>query len=354
MDDVRTQIAGAHEEEIGLLHERSVARRLAAQRLVAAILAGGLLSLALLLTAFIFLRIEIMRRVRVEEELRIHQEDLEILVAERTRELASANCQLKEEIAMRERAEEELRKTMEELARSNRELDQFASIAAHDLQSPLRSVAGFLELLARRYEGKLDEKADGYIARALNGTKRMSALIHDLYAYARAGTQGKAPAPVDLDAMLRGAIDNLRENINENGAVLTWDELPRVEGDDTQLVQLFQNLIANAIKFRKKDTPPSIRVSAEQRRDEWVFGVHDNGIGIEPRFYERVFVMFQRLHSYDAYPGTGLGLALCKRIVERHGGRIWIESRPAEGSSFYFTIPVRRAEADAREAGMAC
>ncbi len=338
MDDIRGKVVQARDEETRMLAVRSAARETAARRLIGAILAGGGLSFALLLATFFLLRKEIIRRTRVETELRRHQEGLEILVEERTHDLADANSRLRAEIAMRERAEEDLRKSMEDLARSNRALDQFASIASHDLQSPLRTVAGFMDLLKTRYAGRLDEKADEYITRAMSGTKRMSGLIHDLYVYSRVGTQGKQFSEVHMGTPLNAAIDNLKEIIDDSNAEISRDELPDVKGDETQLVQLFQNLIANAIKFRKKDAPPRIRISAEQRGGEWVIGVHDNGIGIEPRFYERIFVIFQRLHGSDKYPGTGLGLALCKKIVERHGGRIWVESRPGAGSSFYFTM----------------
>jgi len=339
MDDIRTKVTEARDEETRLLKERFAARGLAAHHLGGAILTGGLLSLALLLTVFYFLKSESIRRLKAEEELRRHQEGLENLVDERTRDLAVANTHLKEEIAMREKAEHTVRKTMEDLARSNRELDQFASIASHDLQSPLRAVAGFVELLKERYGGKLDERADEYITRAVSGTKRMSVLIHDLYVYSRIGTKEKQFSRVKMGALLEGAVDNLKEIIDENEAVITHGTLPEVEGDDTQLIQLFQNLISNAIKFRKKDVPPVIQISAERKEDKWVFCVHDNGIGIEPLYYERIFVIFQRLHTKEEYPGTGLGLALCRKIVERHGGRIWIESRPGEGSDFYFTMP---------------
>ncbi len=338
MDDIRGKVAQARDDETRLLAVRSAARETAARRLIGAILAGGGLSFTLLLATFFLLRKEIIRRIGVETELRRHQEGLEILVEERTRDLADANSRLRAEIAMRERAEEDLRKSMEDLARSNRALDQFASIASHDLQSPLRTVAGFMDLLKTRYAGRLDEKADEYIERAMSGTKRMSGLIHDLYVYSRVGTQGKQLTKVHVGTPLNAAIDNLREIIDDSNAEISRDELPDVKGDETQLIQLFQNLIANAIKFRKNDAPPRIRISAERRGGEWVIGVHDNGIGIEPRFYDRIFVIFQRLHESDKYPGTGLGLALCKKIVERHGGRIWVESRFGEGSSFYFTM----------------
>lgn len=342
MEQIRGKVATATDEETRLLYERFAARRTAARRLIGAVLAGGALSIALLLTAFFFLKGEISMRIKVEGELCRHQEGLEDLVQRRTRDIAETNSRLKTEIAMREQAEEDLKKSMKDLARSNKELDQFASVASHDLQSPLRTVSGFLDLLARNYNEELDEKAHMFIERAVNGTKRMSVLVHDLYVYSRIGTKEKQFSTFNMSILLNGAIDNLKEIVDENKATINSDELPYVEGDDTQLIQLFQNLIGNAIKFRKKDAPLSIRISAERKQDEWVFGVHDNGIGIEPRFYERIFVIFQRLHTSEDYPGTGLGLALCKKIVERHGGRIWIESRPDEGSSFYFTMPVRK------------
>jgi signal transduction histidine kinase len=340
MDTIREKVTEVQDEETRLLKERLSTRGVAARRLIGAIFAGGALSLTLLLIAFLFLKKEIIKRIKVEEELRRHQESLEDIVAGRTRDLAVANSHLKEEIAMRERAEHELRKTMRDLAHSNKELDQFASVASHDLQSPLLTVAGFIELLAKHYKGRFDEKADNYIDHIMNGTRRMSVLIHDLYVYSRIGTKGKQFSKVSMSALLNDAVDNLKDTIDKNKAVITFDVLPEVEGDKTQLIQLFQNLIGNALKFRKKDVHPSIRISVERKQSEWVFGVHDNGIGIESRFYERIFIIFQRLSTVEEYSGTGLGLALCKKIVERHGGRIWVESQPGEGSSFYFTVPM--------------
>jgi signal transduction histidine kinase len=341
-EQIRMKVANAREEEVMLLQERSTARRYASHRLVWAIVAGGSLSITLLLTAFLFLRREIGRRIKVEGELRSHQDGLENLVQKRTRDIVIANSLLTKEVAMRKHAEKDLKKAIEDLARSNKELDQFAAIASHDLQSPLRTVAGFVDILARDYRGKLDEKANEYITRVENGTRRMSGLLHDLYVYSRIGTQGKQLTTVDMAAVLNGAVDNLKEVIDGNTVAITSDELPYVEGDDTQLMQLLQNLIGNAIKFRKKDIAPTIRISVQHRDREWVFGVHDNGIGIAPQFYDRIFEIFQRLHTSEEYPGTGLGLALCKKIVDRHGGRIWIESRPDDGSSFYFTVPASR------------
>ncbi len=244
-------------------------------------------------------------------------------------------------ITQRKLAEEELKKTLAELERSNKELQHFAYAASHDLLEPLRTVASFLQLLSRKYSGKLDEKADKYISFAVDGANRMSVLINDLLTYSRAGTKGKEFAPVNMEEILRQAIANLKMSIEESKAVIDFKELPVLYGDDSQLVQLMQNLISNAIKFRRKGEQPQIRVSAASKGKEWVFGVHDNGIGIDPGFYDRIFTIFQRLHSREEYPGTGIGLAICRKIVERHGGRIWAEAKPGEGSSFYFTMPAR-------------
>jgi PAS domain S-box-containing protein len=253
---------------------------------------------------------DITERKRAEVELVRHREHLEELVFQRT----------------------------EDLARSNRDLEQFAYVASHDLQEPLRAVAGFVGLLRQRYQGKLDEKADSYIHSAVDGATRMQTLIGDLLSYSRVGTQGKAMEPTDTRESLNDALANLHESIEESGAVIQVDPLPTVRADATQLTQLYQNLIANAIKFRS-DKPPEIHVGARRERDAWLFGVRDNGIGIDPQYAERIFMIFQRLHTRKAYPGTGIGLAICKRIVERHGGSIWVESQPGQGATFHFTLP---------------
>ncbi len=215
------------------------------------------------------------------------------------------------------------------------------------MQEPLRAVASCVQLLQKRYEGKLDERANEFIAHAVDGTKRMQALIMDLLAYSRVGTRGHAFEPVNLEETLSDALANLTVAISESGAVITRDPLPTVLGDDTQLGQLWQNLIGNAVKFRAEGRAPQIRVTARRNGDEWTFGVADNGIGIEPQYFERVFRVFQRLHTRTRYAGTGIGLAICKKIVERHGGRIWIESQPEEGSTFYFTLPATQRPAPA-------
>jgi PAS domain S-box-containing protein len=236
------------------------------------------------------------------------------------------------------RAEEALRHVAEELERSNEDLQQFANVASHDLQEPLRMVSGFLKLLEDRYAPQLDDKANEYIGYSVEGATRMSQLITDLLAYSRVGSKGKELRPTDADKALAGAMANLRGSIQEAGATVTHEELPTVKADSTQVMQLFQNLIGNAIKFRSPDRPCQVHISAKQSEGQWVFAVRDNGIGIPPEQSERVFVIFQRLHGREKYPGTGIGLAICKKIVERHGGRIWVGSSPGEGSTFCFTI----------------
>jgi light-regulated signal transduction histidine kinase (bacteriophytochrome) len=243
------------------------------------------------------------------------------------------------DITARKEAEEGLRQAKEELERSNAELEQFAYIASHDLQEPLRMVSSYTQLLARRYQGKLDADADDFIGFAVDGANRMQRLIQDLLTYSRVNTRGRPFAPTDCNEVLAQVKLNLSLAIEENGATIRYDKLPTILADDGQLIQLFQNLIGNAIKFHGEE-PPRIEVSARQTEGEWLFSVADNGIGMEPQYHERIFVIFQRLHGRSSYPGTGIGLAVSKRIVGRHGGRIWVESAPGEGSTFYFTIPV--------------
>ena len=234
------------------------------------------------------------------------------------------------------------RKTME-LKRSNDELQQFAYVASHDLQEPLRMVASYTQLLAKRYHGRLDSDANEFISYAVDGANRMQRLIHDLLSYSRVGTQGKELRPTSSEEAFTLALSNLERSIRETGARVEHGRLPMVLADDMQLVQLFQNLLGNAIKFRGAK-PVLIYVGGERRGNDWLFWLRDNGIGIEPQYVERIFLIFQRLHGRSQYPGTGIGLAIAKKIVERHAGRIWVESEPGKGSTFYFTLPAREPD----------
>ena len=251
------------------------------------------------------------------------------------------------DVTARKEAETELKRTLKDLERSNEDLQQFAYVASHDLQEPLRMVTSYLQLLQRRYGGQLDEDADEFIDFAVDGANRMKQLIQDLLAFSRVGTRGNPFEAVESEVIVQHALANLQTSIEEAGANITYDTLPVIKGDGIQLGQVFQNLISNAIKFRG-DAPPQIFIAAEWREGMWRFAVRDNGIGFDPQFSERIFIIFQRLHTRAEYGGTGIGLAICKKIIERHGGRIWVESQPGSGAVFYFTLP----PADEIESGM--
>ena len=252
--------------------------------------------------------------------------------------LETANKEMAFQVEEKGKRADELVMINAELARSNAELEQFAYVATHDLQEPLRAVASCVQLLQKRYDGHLDEKAHEFIAHAVDGTKRMQTLINDLLAYSRISTDARVFASTSCELVLQEALANLTVAIEESGAVVTRDALPMVSGDATQLTQLFQNLVGNALKFRG-ERPPKIHIRAVHRNSDWRFSVADNGIGMEPQYFERVFLVFQRLHTRKEYQGTGIGLAICKKVVERHGGRIWAESEPGQGSTFCFTVP---------------
>jgi PAS domain S-box-containing protein len=248
------------------------------------------------------------------------------------------------DITERKKSEEHLLKTVGELKRSNDELQQFAYVSSHDLQEPLRMVSSYTQLLAKRYKGRLDSDADEFITFAVDGCNRMQGLIQDLLAYSRAGTNGKALCKVSGEDVLQKALTDLRMTIKQSGAVVTHDTLPAVRADETQLTQVFQNLIGNAIKYRSAEVP-RVHVSATRNGgNEWTFSVRDNGLGIDPQYFERIFILFQRLHGRDEFEGTGIGLAICKKILERLGGRIWVESQPEKGSTFYFALPETEGE----------
>jgi signal transduction histidine kinase len=257
--------------------------------------------------------------------------------------------ELEREAGVRIQAEEALQKAHDELetrvqertaelARSNAELQQFAYVASHDLQEPLRMVSNFTQLLAERYDDKLDSDGREFIAYAVEGATRMQTLVQDLLALSRVGTRGKDLELVRLAETVDRAVANLEFAIQENGALVSYDELPEVMADSLQMMQLFQNLIGNGIKFKGAE-PPRVHISAARNGKEWTVSVRDNGIGFEPQYAERIFAVFQRLHSRDEYQGNGIGLAICRKIVERHQGRIWAESTPGSGTAFYFTMP---------------
>jgi PAS domain S-box-containing protein len=264
--------------------------------------------------------------------------DVEVVAAPLIDQGERAILVLLRDITERKQAQAALQQTTEDLERSNRDLEQFAYVASHDLQEPLRAVGGYVKLLQHRFPETLDAKARDYIAGAVDGALRMERLITDLLAYSRVGTSGGNFAPADLGAVLDQALRNLHAGIESAQATVTHDPLPTLSVDATQIMQLFQNLIGNALKFHS-ESPPRIHIGVQKKEERWVFSVRDNGIGIDPQYSERIFQVFQRLHTRRKYPGTGIGLAICRRIVERHGGTIWVESQAGQGSTFYFSFP---------------
>jgi len=264
-------------------------------------------------------------------------------------ELAERTQQLQRELARRQSAEERLRQYARELEQSNRELDQFASIASHDLQEPLRMIVSFVKLIAERCQGKWDAETDEFAGFAVEGALRMRQLISDLLAYSRVGTS-PGLQNTNCDTVLRNTLQDLTAQAQQKKAVITTDPLPTLPAEPSQMGQLLQNLLSNALKFSGPE-PPRIHVSARRSGNDWLFSVRDGGIGISPEQHERIFGIFQRLHGREEYSGTGIGLAICKKIVEGHGGRIWVESQPGDGATFFFTMPASRPSADSPSPG---
>jgi PAS domain S-box-containing protein len=238
-------------------------------------------------------------------------------------------------------SDETARKQLQDsLTESNSALEQFAYVASHDLQEPLRTIRAYAQLLTAKYQGKFDAEADKFLAFIAGAAARMSAMVHDLLAYARLTTENERPSSIALDEDLEAAITHLDQAVQDSGATITHDPMPTLPVDRGQMVRLFQNLIGNAVKYRKPDQPSKVHVSAEQKGTEWVISIHDNGIGFDSKYAATIFLPFKRLHSTEQYPGTGVGLAICRRIVQAQGGRIWAESSPGEGTTFSFTLPV--------------
>lgn len=288
----------------------------------------------------VLLQEEINNRLEVEQIIHEKNQILQQEISSRRaveKAIQEQNLLLQKEICNRQRVESALLKSNQELARSNAELEQFAYVASHDLQAPLATIASYAQLLEKRYKDQLDSQANKFIGNIVQGCTRMQTLIDDLLEYSRVGRSQKPFKPSNCNQVVEQALANLQAVIRDTQAVVSYGELPVVTGDISQLVQLFQNLVGNAIKYRQ-DAPPAVCISACKQQDSWLFSVSDNGIGIAPQHQERIFQIFQRLHTQKEYSGTGIGLAICQKIVEHHGGRIWVESESGQGSTFYFTI----------------
>jgi signal transduction histidine kinase len=313
--------------EKDLLASRQSSVRLAGYVVIGSFAICTLVTIGLLLWAYELIKHYAADRERAQAEVMLLNADLEKRVAARTADLEAA---------------------VNNLQRSNEDLTKFAYVASHDLQEPLRTVASYVSLLSMKYTGQIDEQADKYIRFAVEGSKRMQTLVHDLLTYSRVGTGTIKVTNVDMNKVLRDARQNLDVLISENHVAIAASVLPTLVADEGRMLQVFNNLIANAIKFRHLSRPCCISIEAEQQSSDWVFQVKDNGIGFEQQYSDRIFTLFQRLHSIGAYPGTGIGLAVCKRIVEQHGGRMWATSTLGEGSTFFFALPSKSKELEAQ------